>query len=104
MRLSHSAPRCRTLMLGQAVRGGGAHAFIAKPWHPHECVRGRAQPDVDEALRLMRTSKASLFDDEARGGGGAEAADTRLLQKPYKPHNVRGCRSRMWTRRCGSCA
>ena len=34
-----------------------------------------AQPDVDEALRLMRMSKASLFDDEARGGGGAEAVD-----------------------------
>ena len=33
------------------------------------------QPDVDEALRLMRMSKASLFDDEARGGGGAEAVD-----------------------------
>lgn len=38
---------------------------VADAWTPG------AQPDVDEALRLMRMSKVSLFDDEAH----APAAD-----------------------------
>ena len=58
---------------------------------------------MDEALRLMRMSKASLFDDEAHGGG-AEAMDTGFLKNPGTLTKRVGVRSRMWMRRCGSCA